>query len=154
EAGVNCPTANGKPTALRVIPDVIAGALKGLPQWVVWAYVDETDPETGEVDWDKPPLDARTGRAASSTNPKTWVDCPAALAAYTDPANGLDGLGFVLWIPPGETGAVLVAIDLDHCRDPETGDIAEWAWVIVQAINSYTEVSPSGCGIRIFLLGK
>jgi primase-polymerase (primpol)-like protein len=45
--------------------------------------------------------------------------------------------------------APFVFIDLDHCIDPTTGEIAEWAEVIVGRINSYTEVSVSLRGIHI-----
>ena len=44
-------------------------------------------------------------------------------------------------------------IDLDNCRDPHTGIIQEWAWKIIRWVNSYTEVSPSGTGIHIFVIG-
>ena len=44
-------------------------------------------------------------------------------------------------------------VDLDHCRDPETGIIQQWALDIVEMLNSYTEVSPSGAGLRIFVRG-
>jgi hypothetical protein len=39
-------------------------------------------------------------------------------------------------------------IDLDHCRDPKTGAIAPWAMKIVQALDTYTEISPSGTGLH------
>lgn len=42
-----------------------------------------------------------------------------------------------------------VGIDLDHCRDPETGKIKPWALEIVAKLNSYSEVSPSGTGLHI-----
>ena len=32
--------------------------------------------------------------------------------------------------------------------------IDDWAWEIIRLINSYTEISPSGTGIRIFCYGK
>ena len=35
-----------------------------------------------------------------------------------------------------------------------SGEIDEWAWEIIREINSYTEISPSGTGIRIFCYGK
>jgi hypothetical protein len=139
-----------RPAALPVLGDNIPAELKALTCWVVWHFVKETDPETGEVDWDKPPRDARTRGLASSTNPRTWSPFDAALAAYL--AGGLDGVGFVLHCQPGEDG-VIIAIDLDHCRDPQTGAVEPWAQKVIDNINSYTEVSPSGTGIRIFLRG-
>ena len=50
-----------------------------------------------------------------------------------------------------ESGFVFTAsdpyagIDLDDCRDPETGEIASWAQQIVDALESYTEVVRSVC---------
>jgi hypothetical protein len=120
--------------------------------WLVWRYVEERDPETGEVDWDKPPLNARGG-PGSSTNRKTWSAFDVALAAYL--SGKFDGLGFALCVKEGEGGEALIAVvDLDHCRDPETGEIEPWAREIITDLDSYTEVSPSGEGIRIFLRGR
>jgi primase-polymerase (primpol)-like protein len=47
----------------------------------------------------------------------------------------------------------LTGIDLDKCRDAVTGVIAEWALAIVRRLDSYTEVSPSGTGLRIYARG-
>ncbi|MFL5735050.1 MAG: AAA family ATPase, partial [Chloroflexia bacterium] len=38
-------------------------------------------------------------------------------------------------------------------RDASTGEIEEWARIIVEAVDSYTEVSPSGTGLHIFVRG-
>ncbi len=48
----------------------------------------------------------------------------------------------------------LCVIDLDDCRDPETGEIADWAWKIIEALCGYTEVSPSGTGVHIVVYGE
>lgn len=50
-------------------------------------------------------------------------------------------------------GDGLCGIDLDGCRD-ENGVVADWAEQIVEAFNSYTEVSPSQTGLKIFCLGS
>jgi putative DNA primase/helicase len=145
---------NGKlprPKPLPVRIDGIPDQLKAMDRWVVWHYVEDRDPETGEEDWDKPPLNAGGG-AGSSTNPRTWSPFAKALVAYQE--GGLDGLGFVLAAKKGEEGAVLIGVDLDHCRDPNTGAVTQWAQEIIDALHSYTEVSPSGEGIRIFLFGR
>jgi hypothetical protein len=140
-----------RPEALKVCPEMIPIDLRALACWLVWKYVEERDPETGEVDWDKPPLDARGG-AGSSTNKKTWSTFDVALAAYL--TGEFDGLGFALSVKAGEEGEVLIGVDLDHCRNVETGEIAPWAQEIIDRLNSYTEVSPSGEGVRIFLRGR
>jgi putative DNA primase/helicase len=44
-------------------------------------------------------------------------------------------------------------IDLDGCRDSETGEIADWAWKTIKTFNSYTEISTSGKGVHIWIYG-
>jgi hypothetical protein len=143
--------AADKPTALPVNLHVISDLLKGIPHWVGWAYIPEIDPDSGELSWNKPPIDIRTGGPASSTNPTTWSTFALAELAYR--SGGLDGLGLVLHAEL-EDPTALIAIDLDHCRNPETGAIEPWAQHIIRTINSYSEVSPSGCGVRILLFGR
>jgi primase-polymerase (primpol)-like protein len=48
-----------------------------------------------------------------------------------------------------------VGIDLDTCRNPETGEIAPWAQKIIErAQGNYVEVSPSGRGLHIITRGS
>ena len=47
-------------------------------------------------------------------------------------------------------GTSLAGVDLDTCRDAETGDIAPWAQEIIDRFMTYTEVSPSGTGAKLF----
>lgn len=151
----NGQSADGKtmrPSALATLPDNIPDALKNLPQWLVWKYVEEVDPETGETDYDKPPFNARTGGPGSSTNSRTWAPIKVALAAYRK--GGWDGLGFVLSRKSGDDAPGVVGVDLDKCRDPQTGILETWAQEVVDRLRSYTEVSPSGRGLRIFVLAK
>lgn len=89
---------------------------------------------------DKRPL-TTTGRAASSTDPRTWSTYKNA----TESVAGV-GLGFVL----SDVDDV-VCIDLDHCLNPLTGRVAPWAAVILRdAGATYVEVSPSGDGLHIW----
>src|SRR5207247_2399880 len=48
----------------------------------------------------------------------------------------------------------LTGADLDHVRDANTGKLEPWAAEIVAFAETYTEVSPSGTGLRIFWEGK
>ena len=108
--------------------------------WVLWCW------EERDGTWTKPPYQVN-GQYASSTNPETWVSFSEAVSAYYK--GGFDGIGFVV---TKETS--IVGVDLDHCRDLETGDIEPWALRIVKILNSYTEITPSGTGLRIFIRGK
>ncbi|MFF4070903.1 bifunctional DNA primase/polymerase [Streptomyces chartreusis] len=89
---------------------------------------------------DKRPL-TTTGRAASSTDARTWSTYRNA----TESVAGV-GLGFVL----SDVDDV-VCIDLDHCLNPLTGRLAPWAAAIIRdAGATYVEVSPSGDGLHIW----
>lgn len=95
----------------------------------------------------KLPINPRTGGLAASTRPATWSSIECACAAVQRWA--LTGIGFVFTDSDPYSG-----VDIDNCRDPETGQIADWAWMIIRALDSYTEISPSGSGVHIILLGK
>ena len=48
----------------------------------------------------------------------------------------------------------VAAVDLDKCRDPETGEIDDWAQdIIFRAAPAYVEVTVSGTGLRIIGTG-
>lgn len=66
-------------------------------------------------------------------------------------ASMLPGYGVMFVLDP--TGP-LAAIDLDGCRDPETGEIDERAQDIIERADAFAEVSPSGTGIHIYLQGS
>jgi hypothetical protein len=61
---------------------------------------------------------------------------------------GCSGLGFFF-----TKEARKVGIDLDGCRNPETGEVDPWALEIVQRCNSYSEISVSGKGLHIVVTG-
>ena len=120
--------------------DEIPADLRDRPQWVLWRWMER------DGKWTKPPF-RPDGTFADSSDRSTWVPFSEALAAYQ--AGNFDGIGYVTTTEDGIAG-----VDLDHCRDTETGDIDSWALAIVQRLDSYTEVSPSGTGLRIFLQAK
>lgn len=129
------------PEALTVLPEGIPHELKKRPQWVSWRYAIQGGK------WTKHPYNPRTERKASTTDLMTWSRFETVFDAY---ANGAyDGVGFVL-----SSGDPYAGVDLDGCRDPETGVIAEWAAEIVRVLDSYTELSPSGSGLHIVVKGK
>ena len=124
-----------------VICDSIPQALKDLPQWVAW----QREERNGKLT--KVPYNAVTKKRASITNPADWATFDQAIAVFNE--GGLDGVGLVLTADDPFAG-----IDLDHCLDPSTGVIEPWALSIIDQLHSYTERSPSGTGIRIFVFGK
>ena len=109
------------------------------PQWVCWREQERDGRRT------KVPVDPSTGGFASATDPETWSEFDEA-RAYAE-SNGF-GVGFVFT----ETDP-LVGVDLDKCRVPATETVAEWAADIVDRLDSYTEVSPSGTGYHVIVMG-
>ena len=78
---------------------------------------------------------------------RSWSTRSAAVAAVL--AGKANGIGFAL------TGTEIGAIDLDHCRDPETGAVDAWAQEILDAApTAYQEVTVSGAGLRIIGIAK
>jgi hypothetical protein len=53
---------------------------------------------------------------------------------------------------PIEDTLCLGGVDLDRCRNPETGDIKGWAKEVCGRLNSYAEISPSQTGAKVFFL--
>jgi primase-polymerase (primpol)-like protein len=81
---------------------------------------------------------------ASSTDESTWDTFERAVASVK--FDYADGIGFVL-------GASYVGIDLDSCRDPQSGKRTALADDIVSRMASYAEASPSGKGIHVIIKG-
>ncbi|RDZ39560.1 hypothetical protein C5B91_19430 [Haloferax sp. Atlit-10N] len=60
-----------------------------------------------------------------------------------------DGIGFVF-----TEEDPIVGVDLDDCRNPETGDVDDDAQDIIERLDSYTEISPSGTGYHVLIKGE
>jgi putative DNA primase/helicase len=86
---------------------------------------------------------------ASSTDSLTWRSFEEAVQALQASPGRYDGIGFVF-----SSGDPYAGVDLDNCRDPETGELEEWAEKIVAAFGGYAEASPSGTGVHIIVRGK
>lgn len=114
--------------------------LKQDKRWVAWRYLQRGQRKT------KPPVDPHTGRAASVADEETWGTYEQAWDRKQ--RDNLPGVGYVLREDSGIVGA-----DLDHVRNAETGVVEPWAQDIINLRETYCEVSPSGEGLRFFMLG-
>ncbi len=133
---------NVPPPTLAVDPDGIPDELKVHTQFLNWDWEFRGDK------WTKPPLRVTGNGYAKSNDPATWGPFAAALAAYQQ--RDLAGVGLAL--SPDDN---LFFVDIDHCRNPETGEIANWARPILRLFrHTYQEISPTGTGIKIIGYGR
>jgi primase-polymerase (primpol)-like protein len=115
--------------------------LANLKIWVGWRE------EMVDGRLTKIPCDPKTGRRAKSDNPSTWATHDEA-QKWAEPQQQ-QNVGTGIMFGPIDGVGVLCGIDLDACRDKSTGAIASWAQEVVDAFNSYTEISPSGTGAHV-----
>jgi len=113
--------------------------LTGCPQWLPWRY----GPPKDDGRRDKIPCDER-GLPCDCNDPNNWHTFEDATSLCEK--LGADGIGLA---QPAR--ANLVALDLDNCRDPVTGKLTEVAQSLVEFFRSYSEITPSQKGIRIWL---
>lgn len=76
-------------------------------------------------------------------DPTTWNSFDACVAAYAK--GGYNGLGFIFTEDDPYCG-----IDFDHVID-DNGRIENWATMLLERLNSYTEVSQSGTGLHVLV---
>ena len=126
--------------ALDIRPDAIPATLTAGVRFVGWRYEDAG---TRIAKMPYAPADDDPRRKASVADPTTWMTFNDALAYFR--AQRLDGIGRMFSPEDG-----LVGIDLDHCRDQQTGKLDGWAAAIVRRLDTYTEVSPSGTGVKLW----
>jgi hypothetical protein len=113
--------------------------LRDRRQWVAWKYVERDGKPT------KAPVNPLTGGLADSTDPATWGSFDEAVAAWQQ-SSELAGIGFVFSQDDPYCG-----VDLDDALDPASREIKGWGVAIIDRLASYTEVSPSGTGVKAFI---
>lgn len=118
----------------NAVPD----ELKRRDQWVCWKLEKRNERKT------KIPYSPATGERASSTDSSTWGSFDMAIHSYA--MGQYSGIGFAL-----ADDRVITGIDLDHVL--HEGIIDERVRWIVEQANTYCEISPSGDGLHLFLMG-
>ena len=127
------------PSKVEIKAENIPPEIVELTQWCVWAW------EKRDGKLTKPPHNPMTGGLAKSNDPGTWVDFKTAYEAYK--FGDWDGIGFFLTSP-------YLGLDYDDSIVPETGDPHTWALNYLKSINSYSEISPSGTGIKTLVKAR
>jgi putative DNA primase/helicase len=80
--------------------------LKRMPNWVSWRP-------------DKTPVNPKTGKNAKANDPATWGTFSQAVRYWeANKGNGIAGIGYEFFRDDPYTG-----VDLDKCRNPETGEL-------------------------------
>jgi archaellum biogenesis ATPase FlaH len=119
--------------------DKVPRLLRGFPHWVVWRM------EGGDANR-KMPFSC-TGAPAKANDSATWGTFADCLKCFQ--RGGYSGPGFEF-----AEGDPFCGVDLDGCRDPATGKVADWAREIIKAFATYAEVSPSQTGVKLFGVGS
>lgn len=109
-------------------------------QWVCWRYEEREGKRT------KVPVSPRTGTPVDHLDPENWRGFEEATRFLM--GSYVDGVGFVFVEDDPYTG-----VDIDKCLDPDTSEIEGWAQEVIESLDSYTEVSPSGTGVKVVVHG-
>jgi primase-polymerase (primpol)-like protein len=125
-------------TILSVRVHAIPAKMAVERRWVAWRLEMRGNKPT------KVPVSPHTGRDASSTRTGDWSTLDHALDCMD--RGRFHGIGFVL-------GDGWAGVDQDHCLDPATGVLEAWALANVRCLDSYTEVSPRGHGVKTIVRG-
>jgi hypothetical protein len=130
----------------------IPTSLQEANRWVVWT-IDVREGKPTKVPLKPNNFNPDDPQQASCSRPQEWASFGTAkrifdYAQRMPVAKPIFGVGRML--DPGDN---LVGIDLDKCRNKETGEIAADACEVLALLNSYAEVSPSGTGLRIVIRG-
>ena len=136
-------TQSTNPAQIRSVAEqlYIPPELEKQDRWVNWRY----GWRDGRVT--KIPVNPHTGYNAATDRPSTWGSVDDALRRYHDAPHKVSGIGY------NQRGTDVGSVDLDHCVD-DGGNVDAWALRWVQRFNTYTEISPSGHGIRMFGRGR
>jgi primase-polymerase (primpol)-like protein len=118
--------------------DKIPDELKALRQWLLWK-LEERDGRLTKVPYQP------SGRHADVTAPKTWNTFDVCARALQ--TGRFSGIGFVF----AKGAASYAGVDLDKCRDPQTGVTEQWAIQIIKELGSYSELSQSKTGWHIIV---
>lgn len=134
-------------TLPALLPVTVAGipaSMLDTPRWAPWRAVWNDKKKK----YEKIPHRAdRPQYGLSSLSTRGWTTFHDAMRAYQRQPDKFAGVGYLM------TGAHgLVAVDLDKCV--KGGEIAPWAAEVMAKLDSYTEISPSGNGLRIMIEGE
>lgn len=122
--------------------DKIPQELKTFENWVCYRTAPRSDGSLGKI-----PVNPKTLTDAKADDPSTWGTFEQAVTAAARNPDRVAGIGFEFGNSP------FFGVDLDHVMD-DAGRILPEAQAIINALDSYTEYSPSGSGVHILCRGS
>jgi hypothetical protein len=151
-----------KPNNIYNITDAsfvnIPELLKAMKSWVMWKR------ELVNGKWTKVPYRTRNYKARS-THPEDWTTFEFAIKALSktnpDGTPMFDGIGFCV---PIDGSLIIWGYDFDDAVNPQTSEFNEWRLpdgelapvqpADILKLNTYTEYTPSGAGLRAIAICK
>lgn len=135
----------------KLNPDNIPDYLKSKKIWLVWSARAKPNGKFDKIPhWAIPGLPNRSGEQGNGLDRSRLVTMPEALAIWKS-HKGLAGIGIAFLPDEG-----IIAIDVDSCFDPSLPGWFGEGFELAERLSglTYSEVSPSGKGARILLLGS
>lgn len=119
----------------EAVPEI----LRTTPQWAVWKSI----PQTSRAKPLKVPFMV-SGQPADTRHPGNWGEFTTALDTWYEHQGQYNGLGFLF-----TSEDCFAGLDIDNCV--VNGEILPEARKIIAEFDTYTEFSPSGTGVKLFL---
>ncbi len=96
----------------------------------------------------KAPFDPRNGFKLKPNRPTTWLSIGSLIDSLTVSSGSYAGIGRLCTYPTDQ----IISVDIDDCF-LDAGELKPWAAPYALS-GSYTEISPSGRGLRVFVRGE
>jgi hypothetical protein len=124
---------------------VIRAAFGRIKSWVNWKWLQ--NPKDAHKPFTKPPVSPATGKRIDAHNAQEWKPLEIALGAAQQYRRGLGFSAGPIGSPIG-----IVIFDFDNCIGGG-GQVNPQVLSLVRRLDSYTEITPSGKGLRVLCWG-